>query len=122
MSRTLRPPAVLAMAALIGVISAGCRSNAGSETGTAGNTSTASSSGSGNGTGTPSIGAINKLTARDKAVKLAECIRAHGVSDFPDRMWDTTVGAWAATTCMTRGRFHEGDLDLAVAARDGRRL
>ena len=25
-----------------------------------------------------------KLTARDKAVKFAECIRAHGVSDFPD--------------------------------------
>jgi hypothetical protein len=25
-----------------------------------------------------------QLTARDKAVKFAECIRAHGVSDFPD--------------------------------------
>ena len=25
-----------------------------------------------------------KLTARDKAVKFAECMRAHGVSDFPD--------------------------------------
>jgi hypothetical protein len=25
-----------------------------------------------------------KLSARDKAVKFSECIRAHGVSDFPD--------------------------------------
>jgi hypothetical protein len=69
MSRTLRPPAVLAMVALVSVISAGCGSNAPSPTGTA------SSSGT---------GANNKLTARDKAVKFAECIRAHGVSDFPD--------------------------------------
>ena len=65
MSRTLRPLAALA---LIALISAGCGSNAPSETGTA------SSSASRN----------KKLTARDKAVKFAECMRAHGVSDFPD--------------------------------------
>jgi hypothetical protein len=64
--RRLRPPAVLAM---VVVISAGCGSSAASEAGTAGN------SGAGEG---------KKLTARDKAVKFAECIRAHGVSDFPD--------------------------------------
>ncbi len=58
--RTLRPLAVLAMVA---VITAGCGSNAPSEPGAAGST---------------------KLSARDKAVKFAECIRAHGVSDFPD--------------------------------------
>jgi hypothetical protein len=75
MKRTLRPLAVLALVALIGLISAGCGSNAPSETGAA------SSSGS---TGTTSSGADKKLTARDKAVKFAECIRAHGVSDFPD--------------------------------------
>ena len=69
MSRTLRPPSVLAVLALISVISAGCGSNAASETGTAGNSAT---------------GANKNLTARDKAVKFAECIRAHGVSDFPD--------------------------------------
>jgi hypothetical protein len=56
----------LAALVLIGLISAGCGSNAPSETGTA------------------SSGANKKLTARDKAVKFAECIRAHGVSDFPD--------------------------------------
>jgi hypothetical protein len=72
MSRKLRPLAALAMVALI---SAGCGSNAPSETATASNSGTASSSGT---------GGNKKLTARDKAVKFAECIRAHGVSDFPD--------------------------------------
>jgi hypothetical protein len=74
MRRTPRPLAAVALIALIGVISAGCGSNAPSETGTASNT----------GTGTASSGASKKLSARDKAVKFAECIRAHGVSDFPD--------------------------------------
>lgn len=48
---------------MVAVITAGCGSNAPSEPGAAGST---------------------KLSARDKAVKFAECIRAHGVSDFPD--------------------------------------
>ena len=68
MSRALRRLAALALVALIGVIGAGCGSNEPSETGTA---STSSS-------------ADKKLSARDKAVKFAECVRAHGVSDFPD--------------------------------------
>ena len=75
MSRALRPLAVLAVVALISVISTGCGSNAPSETGTASNSGTASSSGT---------GGNKKLTARDEAVKFAECIGAHGVSDFPD--------------------------------------
>src|SRR4051794_2072073 len=70
MSTRLRPLAALAVVALIGLTGAGCGSNAPPETGT-GN----SSSGG---------GPDRKLTARDKAVKFAECIRAHGVSDFPD--------------------------------------
>jgi hypothetical protein len=69
MSRTMRPLAVLAMVALISVISAGCGSNASSQTGTASSSAT---------------GGDKKLTARDEAVKFAECIRGHGVSDFPD--------------------------------------
>jgi hypothetical protein len=64
MSRQHRSLAATAIVALI----AGCGSNAPSETGTVTATSTANT----------------KLTARDKAVKFAECIRAHGVSDFPD--------------------------------------
>jgi hypothetical protein len=61
--------AALALVALISLISAGCGSNAPSETGTA------SSSGS---------GGDKNATDQDKAVKFAECIREHGVSDFPD--------------------------------------
>ena len=49
-----------------------CRERQHTHTGTAG---TAGSAGS---------GTDKKLTARDKAVKFSECIRAHGVTDFPD--------------------------------------
>jgi hypothetical protein len=56
----------LAALAIVALIAAGCGSDAPSETATA--TSTAA----------------KKLTARDRAVKFAECIRAHGVADFPD--------------------------------------
>src|SRR5215208_5004161 len=69
MSRMLR---LLAAFAMVALISAGCGSNAASDTGAAGSTDTTGS------------GADEKLTARDQAVKFAECIRAHGVSDFPD--------------------------------------
>jgi len=75
MSRKLRPLVALGLAGLIGLISAGCGSNASSETGTPG---TASS------TGTASSGANTKLTAQEKAVKFAECMRANGVPHFPD--------------------------------------
>jgi hypothetical protein len=64
MSRKLWPLAALATVALIG---AGC-SNGSAENGNTG-------------TGT---GGDKKATDRDKAVKFAECVRAHGVSDFPD--------------------------------------
>jgi hypothetical protein len=88
MSRTLWPLAALATVALI---SAGC-SNDSAETGTGtarssgttGSTSTAGTTSSTSTAGTTSSGADKNLTARDKAVKFAECIRAHGVSDFPD--------------------------------------
>jgi hypothetical protein len=76
MSRKRWPLAALATVALIG---AGCGSDAPSEAGIAGNSGTASSTASSSG-----AGASKKLTARDKAVKFAECIRQHGVSDFPD--------------------------------------
>jgi hypothetical protein len=54
----------LAALALVGVIGAGCGSSAPRETGTTAGTA--------------------KPTAREKAVKFAECIRAHDVPDFPD--------------------------------------
>jgi hypothetical protein len=60
MTKRLRLPTALAVVALIG---AGCGSSAPSGTGTAGSSAAA---------------------AHDKAVKFAECIRSHGVGDFPD--------------------------------------
>jgi hypothetical protein len=88
MTRRLRPLVALGLAGLIGLISAGCGSSASSKSGTASSTGSASNTSSAGttstGTGTGSSGANTKLTARDKAVKFAECIRAHGVRDFPD--------------------------------------
>jgi hypothetical protein len=80
MSRKMRPLVALVLAGLIGVISAGCGSNASSESGTGSSTGTASSPS----TGTSSSGATTKLTAQEKAVKFAECMRANGVPHFPD--------------------------------------
>jgi hypothetical protein len=70
-SRRPWPLAALATVALIG---AGC-SNGSAENGNTG-TGTPSSSGSASGT--------KNATDQNKAVKFAECIRGHGVPDFPD--------------------------------------
>ena len=59
MSRTLRPLAALGMVAMVAVISAGCG-------------------------GTRSSGGTNTASPHAKAVKFAECMRANGVSAFPD--------------------------------------
>jgi hypothetical protein len=64
MNRRPRPPAVLAVIALLG---AGCGGNAASGTATAGRTA-----------------AAKPAAEQDKAVKFAECIRGHGVPHFPD--------------------------------------
>jgi hypothetical protein len=65
MSRTLWPLATLAMLA---VIVAGC-GNGSAGTGSGGNSTAASH---------------NSTATREKAVKFAECMRANGVSAFPD--------------------------------------
>jgi hypothetical protein len=62
----------LGLAGLIGLTGAGCGSDASSATGSATATTTAGSSGK------------TKLTAQEKAVKFAECMRANGVPHFPD--------------------------------------
>jgi hypothetical protein len=72
MSRRPRPLVAVGLAGLIGLASAGCGSNATSETGAASSTGTASS------------GATTKLTTQEKAVKFSECMRANGVPHFPD--------------------------------------
>jgi hypothetical protein len=69
MSRALRPLVALALVAAISLSSAGCSSDAPSETGSA------------SGTGT---GGTKNATDQDKAVKFAACMRDNGVSDFPD--------------------------------------
>jgi hypothetical protein len=86
MTRRLPPLVAVGLAGLIGLISAGCGSNASSEPGTARRTGTAGNTGSttSTGTGTASSGATAKLTAREKAVKFAECMRVNGVPHFPD--------------------------------------
>ena len=78
MTGTPRPLVALALAGLIGLVSAGCGSNASSNTGTASSTGAASSAGR---TGS---GADRKLSKQEKAVKFAECMRANGVPHFPD--------------------------------------
>jgi hypothetical protein len=63
----LRPPAALALVALIAVLGAGCSNGPAENAGT-----------------TPSASAGQEAGDRDKGVKFAECIRQHGVGDFPD--------------------------------------
>lgn len=65
MSRALRPLAALALIAMVALISA-CGSNAPAETGTGGS------------------GGNNTAANLAKAVKFAQCMRANGVSQFPD--------------------------------------
>jgi hypothetical protein len=74
MSRTFRPLAALAMLA---VIVAGCSNGSAKN----GNTGGASSSGTASSADT---GGNKDATARDKAVKFAECMRENGYPDFPD--------------------------------------
>jgi hypothetical protein len=82
-SRRRWPLAALAVVALTG---AGCGSDEGPAPGASDSPGTTigagTSTGAGGGTGTG--GGTKRLSARDKAVRFAECIRAHGVSDFPD--------------------------------------
>ena len=77
MRRRLRPSVALALVAAISLISAGCGSSAPSQTGGAGSGASTAAAGS-----TASTG--RGATDQDKLVKLAECIRAHGVPHFPD--------------------------------------
>jgi hypothetical protein len=87
MTRKLRPLVALALAGLIGLISAGCGSSASSETGTVSSSATASSASgtdAASSAGAASSGVDKKLTKQEKAVKFAECMRANGVPHFPD--------------------------------------
>ena len=86
MTRKLRPVVALALAGLIGLVSAGCGSNASSKSAAASSTTATSSASTGatSSAGTATSGADHKLTKQEKAVKFAECMRANGVPHFPD--------------------------------------
>jgi hypothetical protein len=79
MIRKRRPLVALVLVSSIALIGAGCGSNAAtgatsSDSNTAGGASSAIASTSGKA----------QATKREKAVKFAECVRAHGVPHFPD--------------------------------------
>jgi hypothetical protein len=83
LTSTLWPPAAVGMAVIVAVIAAGCGgtpSSSGTSTAaaahTGSNTTTTAHASTANHTSAP--------TARGKAVKFSECLRANGVSDFPD--------------------------------------
>jgi hypothetical protein len=71
MGKKLWPLAALATVALLG---AGCSNGSAEQGDTAGSSATTVASGS----------ESKQATARDWAVRFAECIRSHGVGDFPD--------------------------------------
>jgi hypothetical protein len=75
MNRRRRPLAALALIAMVALISA-CGSTAPAGSGSSGGNNAPAGSGSSGGNTTAS--------KREKAVKFAECVRAHGVPHFPD--------------------------------------
>jgi hypothetical protein len=79
MIRKRRPLAALVLVALIAVIGAGCGSNTAT-----GSASSASNTGSAASSASASNAAGTQATKREKGVKFAECVRAHGVPHFPD--------------------------------------
>lgn len=74
MSRPRRPAAALATVAVVALICAGCGSGSAGDEGGA--------------TTAPAVGSSNtggkNATKRDRAVRFSECVRANGVSAFPD--------------------------------------
>lgn len=78
MIRERRPLVALVLVSVIALFGAGCGSHA--ATGSASNTGAASSASS----ASASTGASAQATKREKGVKFAECVRAHGVPHFPD--------------------------------------
>ena len=79
MRRTLWPLAVFGRVVMVAVIAAGCggtQSSSGTSTAAVADTSSSRSNSTASHTRT--------VTPREKAVKFSECMRANGVSDFPD--------------------------------------
>ena len=83
MTRTVWPPAAFGMAVVVAVVGAGCggtQSSSGTSTAAAADTSSKTTTAA-----DPSTAShTSTVTAREKAVKFSECMRANEVSDFPD--------------------------------------
>ena len=75
----IRTPLSLVLIGVIALIGAGCSSHT-----TTGSAGSASNTGSGASSSSASNAAQPQATKREKAVKFAECVRAHGVPHFPD--------------------------------------
>ena len=85
MRRTLWPLAAFGRVVMVAVIAAGCggtQSSSGTSTAAAAGTSSSRSNSTAGHTSTASH--TSTVTPREKAVKFSECMRANGVSDFPD--------------------------------------
>jgi len=83
--RTLWPLAAFGRVVMVAVIAAGCggtQSSSGTSTAAAVDTSSSRSNSTAGHTSTASH--TRTVTPREKAVKFSECMRANGVSDFPD--------------------------------------
>jgi hypothetical protein len=80
MIRKRRRLVALVLVSLIALVGAGCGSN--TATGTASSGSDFGSGGASS--GSASNGAGTQAMKREKGVKFAECVRAHGVPHFPD--------------------------------------
>jgi hypothetical protein len=83
--RTLWPLAAFGIVVVAAVTAAGCggaQSSSGSSTAAAAGTSSSRSNSTAGHTSTASH--RSAVTPREKAVKFSECMRANGVSDFPD--------------------------------------
>jgi hypothetical protein len=78
MNKTRRPLAALTVIVMVALIS-GCGSSKPAETSSTAGSGTAAGSASSAGAGGP-----KKAAERGQAVKFAECMRGHGLSDFPD--------------------------------------
>ncbi|MCW2963074.1 MAG: hypothetical protein JWO17_326 [Actinomycetia bacterium] len=84
MKRPLWPLATFGIVVMVAVIAAGCggtQSSSGTSTAAAADTSSSNTTTAAH-TSTPSH--TSTVTAREKAVRLSECMRANGVSDVPD--------------------------------------
>jgi hypothetical protein len=85
MIRKRRPSVALVLVSMVALLGAGCGSNTATGNATStGSASSASSKGSGDSSASVSASASTQATKREKGVKFAECVRAHGVPHFPD--------------------------------------